>query len=56
VAHLGVATIRAVRGYWDGLTNGGTVAVPLEKAPWGDTFRMCADKLGINWLVSITYP
>ena len=43
-----------LRGYWDGLTNGGTVAVPLEKAPWGDIFGMCTDKFGINWLVNIT--
>ncbi|MDT7575275.1 MAG: PhnB protein [Pseudonocardiales bacterium] len=43
-----------LRGYWEGLTNGGTVAVPLEKAPWGDTFGMCTDKFGINWLVNIT--
>jgi PhnB protein len=43
-----------LRGYWKGLTNGGTVAVPLEKAPWGDTFGMCTDKFGVNWLVNIT--
>jgi PhnB protein len=43
-----------LRGYWEGLTNGGTVAVPLEKAPWGDTFGMCTDKFGVNWLVNIT--
>ncbi|MDT7552189.1 MAG: PhnB protein [Pseudonocardiales bacterium] len=43
-----------LRGYWEGLTNGGTVAVPLEKAPWGDTFGMCTDKFGIDWLVNIT--
>jgi PhnB protein len=42
-----------LRGYWDKLAAGGTVAMPLEKAPWGDTFGMCADKFGVSWLVNI---
>ena len=27
--------------------------MPLAKAPWGDTFGMCVDRFGINWLVNI---
>ncbi|MCO1655636.1 VOC family protein [Pseudonocardia humida] len=42
-----------LRGYWDGLTAGGTVTVPLEKAPWGDSFGMCTDRFGIDWMVNI---
>jgi PhnB protein len=42
-----------LRGYWDGLTEGGTVTVPLEKAPWGDTFGMCTDRFGVDWMVNI---
>jgi PhnB protein len=42
-----------LRGFWDGLSAEGTVGMPLEKAPWGDTFGMCADKFGVNWLVNI---
>lgn len=42
-----------LRGYWDRLAEGGTVAMPLEKAPWGDTFGMCTDKFGVSWLVNI---
>jgi PhnB protein len=42
-----------LRGYWNGLVDGGTVGVPLEKAPWGDTFGMCTDKFGIGWMVNI---
>jgi PhnB protein len=45
---------RTLRGYWDKLSAGGQVAMPLEKAPWGDTFGMCTDKFGINWLVNIS--
>jgi PhnB protein len=25
----------------------------MEKAPWGDHFRMVMDKFGINWMVNI---
>ena len=41
-------------GYFEKLSNGGTVTMPLEKAIWGDTFGMCADKFGVNWLVNIS--
>jgi PhnB protein len=42
-----------LRGYWDGLVQGGSVTVPLEKAPWGDSFGMCTDKFGVAWMVNI---
>lgn len=43
-----------LRGYWDRLTAGGTVVMPLEKAPWGDSFGICADKFGTSWMVNIS--
>ena len=42
-----------LRGYWDKLSGGGTVTVPLEKAPWGDTFGMCVDRFDVSWLINI---
>ena len=42
-----------LRGYWEKLSDGGDVSVPLEKAPWGDTFGMCVDKFGVSWMVNI---
>ena len=42
-----------LRGYYEKLSAGGTIAMPLEKAPWGDMFGMCADKFGVTWLVNI---
>src|SRR5919199_1995104 len=42
-----------LRGYWDKLADGGTVSVPLEKAPWGDSFGMCTDRFGVPWMVNI---
>jgi PhnB protein len=45
-----------LRGYWDKLSAGGAVTMPLNPAPWGDTFGMCIDKFGVSWLVNITAP
>jgi PhnB protein len=42
-----------LRGYWDKLSEGGTTVMPLEKAPWGDTFGMCVDRIGTSWMVNI---
>ncbi|QKW08268.1 VOC family protein [Streptomyces sp. NA04227] len=43
-----------LRGYWEKLSDGGTVSVPLDKQMWGDVFGMCTDKFGITWMVDIT--
>jgi PhnB protein len=43
-----------LRGYWDKLSDGGTVMMPLEAAPWGDVFGMCADRFGTEWMINIT--
>lgn len=40
-------------GYFAKLADGGTVAQPLTKAPWGDIFGMTTDKFGIFWMVNI---
>lgn len=42
-----------LRGYWDKLAEGGAIGMPINKAPWGDTFGMLTDKFGINWMVNI---
>lgn len=41
-------------GYWERLTDGGTVLEPLTKAPWGDMFGMLTDRFGTTWLVNIS--
>ena len=45
-----------LRGYWEQLSAGGTVAVPMEKQMWGDEFGMCVDEFGITWMVNIGQP
>ena len=45
-----------LRGYWEALSEGGTVTVALEKQMWGDEFGMCDDRFGITWMVNISQP
>jgi len=45
-----------LRGYWDKLSEGGQVTMPLEKQMWGDTFGMVVDKFGVGWMVNIVAP
>ncbi|GAB3745083.1 VOC family protein [Microlunatus parietis] len=42
-----------LRGYFDHLSAGGTVGVPLEKQAWGDEYGQCTDQFGIAWMVDI---
>jgi PhnB protein len=45
-----------LRGYWDKLSDGGTVTMPFEKQMWGDLFGMCTDKFGVPWMVDVVVP
>jgi PhnB protein len=45
-----------LRGYWERLSEGGTVMMALEKQMWGDEFGMCEDRFGTPWMVNITQP
>lgn len=40
-------------GYFEKLSEGGSVTMPLENAPWGDKFGMLNDKFGVTWMVNI---
>ena len=42
-----------LREYWEKLSEGGTVTMPLEPQVWGDVFGMCTDRYGIPWMVNI---
>jgi PhnB protein len=43
-----------LRGYWEKLSAGGSVSVPMEKQMWGDEFGMCTDRFGVALMVNIT--
>ena len=40
---------------FNGLSAGGQVTMPLEKAFWGAYFGMCTDKFGVQWMVNYDY-
>ena len=43
-----------LRGYWDRLADGGEVTMPLDRAPWGDSFGQLTDRFGTSWMVNIS--
>jgi PhnB protein len=45
-----------IQSYWDALSDGAEVSMPLAQAPWGDYFGQLTDKFGVSWLVNITGP
>jgi PhnB protein len=45
-----------LRGYWEKLSDGATVTVPLEKQMWGDEFGMLDDRFGVSWMVNVAQP
>ncbi len=47
---------KELTSYFNKLSAGGVVTQPLVKATWGDSFGMCKDKFGIQWMVNITAP
>jgi PhnB protein len=52
---FGVAADEAeLMGYFAKLSEKGTVAMPLEKAPWGAYFGMVVDQFGVQWMVNIS--
>lgn len=43
-----------LRGYFEKLSAGGTVTMPLEKQVWGDEAGALVDQFGISWMFNIT--
>ena len=40
--------------FFNGLSAGGAVEMPMEDAPWGAYFGMFRDKFGIEWMVDFS--
>jgi PhnB protein len=43
-----------LRSYFEKLSVGGTVAMPLKKQIWGDEAGTLVDQFGITWMFNIT--
>ena len=42
--------VDTIRGWFEGLAEGGTVDLPFEQAPWGDHFGQVTDRFGVTWM------
>lgn len=53
-AHISIRaqTEEEARRIFSGLAEGGSVAMPLEQAFWGDLFGMLKDQFGVQWMMS----
>ena len=45
-----------LRGWYEGLSAGGEITLPLERQMWGDDFGAFTDRFGISWMVNIAAP
>ncbi len=45
-----------LRGYWEKLSQGATIVMPLEQQVWGDQYGQLVDQFGIPWMVNIVMP
>ena len=43
----------SLRRYFEALSEGGNIVMPLERQMWGDEFGQCVDRFGVGWMVNI---
>ena len=53
---LGAESEEEASKLFNGLAEGGTIQMTLQKTFWGAFFGMLKDKFGIQWMVSYDYP
>ncbi|MGW4330184.1 VOC family protein [Nocardia sp. NPDC004573] len=46
-------TVEEVSGYWEKLTAGATIVVPMGPANWGAAYGMLRDRFGVVWVVDV---
>ena len=47
---------KSFQRFFENLSKGGTITMPLEKQFWNATFGMCTDKFGVHWMVNYQHP
>lgn len=52
---ISAASEEEAKKLFNGLSAGGKVTMPLEKAFWGALFGMFTDKYGVQWMVNYDY-
>ncbi|HKX84801.1 MAG TPA: glyoxalase/bleomycin resistance/extradiol dioxygenase family protein [Pyrinomonadaceae bacterium] len=53
---IGLNDTDTAKRFFDNLSQGGTVSMPLEKTFWAEAFGMLTDKFGINWMINCDQP
>ncbi|MFI9008185.1 VOC family protein [Actinosynnema sp. NPDC053489] len=46
-------SVEEVTGYWQGLSEGATVVVPLGPAGWAPAYGMLRDRFGVVWVLDV---
>lgn len=54
--YLECASLEQQQQYFNALSQGGTVTMPLEDTFWGSRFGQLTDKFGINWMFDHALP
>lgn len=49
ISGAGEADMDTVTGYWEKITDGGEIVMPLERQVWGDMYGQVIDKYGVRW-------
>lgn len=43
-----------ITGYWEKLSEGGTILQPLQPAQWAPLYGMLKDRFGVVWVLSVS--
>ncbi|MET7442939.1 VOC family protein [Streptomyces sp. NPDC005496] len=46
-------TAEEATAYWEKLSEGGTVLLPLDRAQWAPLYGMLRDRFGVTWVVDV---
>lgn len=49
---IGLNDLGKAKTYFENLSDGGTVTMPLDKTFWAEAFGMLTDKFGVKWMVN----
>ena len=53
---IGLNEIDTARRYFENLSKGGEVTMPLDKTFWAEAFGMLTDRFGVKWMVNCDAP
>lgn len=52
--HIEADSTADAQRVFDGLSAGGKTEMPLSKTEWAESYGICVDKFGVQWMVSYT--